>query len=82
MPKTLPAPLMERLTKVAEAEGQTPADFVGVLLDDYLKAREQEGRWQHLASDGNRRAQARGITEDDVADIVHDYLREKRQRGP
>jgi predicted transcriptional regulator len=73
----LPEDLREKLDETAREQHREPAEVLEDALRRYLGVQALE----RLARNGEKYAQARGIKEEDVPQLVKDVRRENRDRG-
>ena len=71
LPKELVAEVREAAALEKRSLGDVLADAVRKYLDDR--------KWQNLVESGNRRAQRKGLTEEDVPSLVEESRRHRRR---
>jgi len=71
----LPKELVDEAREAAEAEQRS----VDQVLEEALRRYLDERKWQNLVEAGNRRATAKGLTEDDVPRLVEEARRDRRR---
>ena len=71
----LPKELVDEAREAAEAQ-QRPVDR---LFEDAVRQYLDDHKWQTLVESGQRRAQAKGFTEDDVPRLVAEARTERRR---
>ncbi len=81
---TLPDELLPRLEAVARAENKTADDIATEAVEKLLQERAKDwemGKWRDFVADNKHRAEAMGIREEDIPEIIHEYRREQNRRG-
>jgi predicted transcriptional regulator len=73
---TLPKALVAEVREAAAAEQRG----VDVLLEEAIRQYLDDRKWRTLVESGGRRAQARGLTEDDVPRLVAEARRDRQAR--
>lgn len=71
---TLPPEMLSRAEKLAKKENRTMSELVREALRNY----ERQRWWQEVNSYGRERAEALGISEEDVDALIHEFRAEKR----
>ena len=71
----LPKELVDEAREAAEAE-QRPVDR---LIEDAVRQYLDDHKWRTLVQSGQRRAQVKGLTEDDVPRLVAEARSERRR---
>jgi predicted DNA-binding protein len=71
----MPSDLLAQARAVAEEEHRTAEDVVREAVERFLSDRH----WQRLVAYGQERAQALGLTEDDVPRLIAEVRQERRQ---
>jgi len=69
--------LQERIEDLAREQKRPPAD----ILDDAVRKYLKEQSWVSFLQRNERRAIAKGITEEDIPRLIEETRREKHQRG-
>ncbi len=72
----IPPELLPEIQVAAEEEQRAASALVGEALETYLKNR----RWRRLLEEGQARARALGLTEDDLPRLIAE-VREEARRG-
>ena len=80
---SLPPPLDEKVTRLAQQRHQTKSEFVRAALTRFIRDEEEwEARWRRLRAYGTKMAKEMGISsEEQVYDIMYE-LRHGRPRLP
>ena len=72
---SLPPEMAERLDEVMQQHGRSRSEFLREAVLRYI----EECEWRQLLQYGEERASARGISPEDVADLVEEYRAEVGQ---
>ena len=72
----MPEDLMTQVQKAATDEQRSVSEVVTEAVQSYLKDR----KWQNIVRAAEQRARAKGLTEDDVPNLVEEARRERRER--
>jgi len=73
--KLLSAELLREVEEAAHAQQRSVEEVLAEAVRTYL----DERRWQKLVESGNRRAKARGLTEDDIPRLVEEARRDRQR---
>ena len=68
--------MLREIEEAAAAEQRSVEELVGDALRQYL----DDGKWQTLVASAQRRAEAKGLTEDDVPRLVSEARRDRHSR--
>jgi hypothetical protein len=71
----VPDDLLAQLQTKARAEGKS----VDQLAEEALRKGLQESSWQDLLDYGRARGQAKGFSEEQAPDVVHEWREEQRR---
>jgi hypothetical protein len=71
----VPDELLAELRAKADAEGKT----VDELAEEALRKGLEDRKWQDLLAYGRERGRAKGFTEEESGDIVHQWREEQRR---
>jgi metal-responsive CopG/Arc/MetJ family transcriptional regulator len=74
--KLLPDDLLHQVEETARAQHRKPAEVVQEAVREYL----DKLSWVQYVERNERRAHAKGLTEDDVPRLVAEVRRENRER--
>jgi len=66
---SLPSEMVERVEELMEKEGRTRSDFFREALGRYFEEKE----WREILRYGRMKAKEKGITENQIEDIVDAY---------
>lgn len=72
---SVPPMMADKIKELMEEEGRTRSELLREALRRYIE--EQE--WKKIYRYGEIKAREKGITEDDIERIVHEYRAEKRR---
>jgi predicted transcriptional regulator len=73
---TIPPAMLDRALALAKKESRTMSELVREALRQY----ERQRWWEETNLYGRARAQARGIREQDVDDLIHESRQERRSQ--
>ena len=72
---SLPPEMAKKIKELMKKEGRTRSELIREALRRYVE--EQE--WKEICQYGEMKAKQKGIKEEDVDQIVHEYREEKRK---
>ena len=72
---SLPPEMADLVEEVRRREGRTTSELIREALRRYVEERE----WRDMLRYGDRRAQAEGLTPEDVERLIDEYRDETRQ---
>jgi len=72
---SLPPEMAEKIKELMKKEGRTRSELIREALRRYVE--EQE--WKEIYRYGERKAKEKGIREEDVDRIIHEYREKKRK---
>ncbi|MEA1965516.1 MAG: ribbon-helix-helix domain-containing protein [Candidatus Aerophobetes bacterium] len=72
---SVPPEMAEKIKKLMNKEGRTRSELIREALRRYVE--EQE--WKEIYRYGEMKAREKGIKEEDVDRIIHEYREEKRK---